>query len=43
VTDQAAIEKLVDLLIEKLGTKFVDDMFTEDGKSLLWVAEKLAL
>jgi hypothetical protein len=34
VTDQAAIEALVTLLIAQLGIKFTDAMLSDDGKSL---------
>lgn len=42
VTDRAAIEALVDLLIEKFGIKFIDSMLSDDGKSLLPYLEKIA-
>jgi hypothetical protein len=42
VTDQPTIEALIDGLTTGMGTKFVDGLLADDGRSLLWVAEKLA-
>jgi len=42
VDDQPQIEALVQALTEKMGSKFVDGLLADDGKSLFWVAEKLA-